>query len=220
LIRLRGSLIAISTFFAIVSLYMVIDQRPVPASSAGLTTTTTTIGQTTTIPADNRLCGLAQHLAASLPQEQTAVTRAMQDFYTEVATFTEGDVQGDFIAASRFYTEVNNIGAKANWDVNRIVSNNDGARWRALMIGTPTGVQESRQAVRDLCRTNLPDPPSIEVDYAGRITDPILARLLAPADKEIIHLAPPPETAPDQPAANPSDTSTPATSPPTSVPAH
>ena len=117
----------------------------------------------------------------------------MSDFYGTVATFTEDDMRGDFVAAARFYTEVNDIATKANWDINRIVTNNDGARWRALMTGTPTGVQEARQDVIDLCRTKLPDPPSIEVDYAGRITDPRLARLLAPVDKEIVYLPPPPD---------------------------
>ena len=198
LIRLRGTIIAISTFFAIVSLFVIIDQRPVqPLSSTGVQTTTTTRVTATTIPIDNRLCGLAQRLVATLTQDQREVVPAMKDFYSMVATFTEDDMRGDFVAASRFYTEVNDIATKANWDINRIVTNNDGARWRALMTGTPTGVQEARQDVLDLCRTKLPDPPSIEVDYAGRITDPILARLLAPGDKEIIYLPPSSESPSD-----------------------
>lgn len=201
-IRLRGTVIAISTFFAIVSLYVVIDQRPAhPVSSSDRQTTTTAprAAAATTIPIDNRLCGLAQRLVAALPTGQPAIAQAMQDFYTEAATFTEGDLRGDVIAAARFCTEVNDIAVKANWDIDRIVRNNDGARWRALMTGTPTGVQEARQDLRDLCRTNLPDPPFIEVDSAGRIRDPALARLLAPVDKEIHPPPPPPEPTPDGP---------------------
>ena len=205
-IRLRGTVIAISTFFAIVSLYVVIDQRPAhPASSSDRQTTTTTprAAPATTIPIDNRLCGLAQRLVATLPTDQQAIAGAMQDFYTEAATFTEGDLRGDVIAAGRFYTEVNDIAVKANWDIDRIVRNNDGARWRALMTGTPTGVQEARQDLRDVCRANLPDPPSIEVDSAGRIRDPTLAKLLGPVDKEIHRPPPPPETTPDEPNTAP-----------------
>ena len=195
-IRLRGTVIAISTFFAIVSLYVIIDQRPArPVSTADdETSTTTRSSAATTIPIDNRLCGLAQRLLSALPKDQPAVAVALQGFYTEAATFTEGDVQGDFIAASRFYKDVNDIAIKANWDVDRIVRNNDGVRWKALLTGTATGVQESRKDVRDLCRVNLPDPPSIEVDSAGYIRDPRLARLLELVDKELPGNVPPPPT--------------------------
>jgi hypothetical protein len=139
----------------------------------------------TTIPIDNRLCGLAQRLVNSLPRDQPAISVAMQTFYTEAATFTDGDLRGDFTAAARFYKEVNDIAVKANWDVDRIVRNNEGGRWKALLTGTPTGVPESRQSVRDRCRINLPDPPVIEVDSAGFIRDPRLAKLLEQVDKEL-----------------------------------
>jgi hypothetical protein len=178
--------IAISTFFTIVSLYVIIDQRPArPASSADPETTTTRPVAATTIPIDNRLCGLAQRLLSSLPRDQPGIALAMQGFYTEAATFTDGDLRGDLTAAARFYKEVNDIAAKANWDVDRIVRNNDGARWKALLTGTPTGVAESRQDIRDRCRINLADPPSIEVDSAGLIRDPRLAKLLEQVDKEL-----------------------------------
>ena len=195
-IRLRGTVIAISTFFAIVSLYVIIDQRPAEPVAAATRETTTTIrpAVATTIPIDNRLCGLAQRLVTSLPKDQPAIAQAMQDFYTEAATFTEGDLRGDLIAASRFYKEVNDIAIKANWDVDRIVRNNDGARWKALLTGTPTGVQEARNDIRNLCRVNLADPPSIEVDSSGLIRDPRLAKLLEPADKELIQPAAPTTT--------------------------
>jgi hypothetical protein len=195
-IRLRGTVIAISVFFAIVSLYVIIDQRPAgPVSSAALEATTTTRPPVaTTIPIDNRLCGLTQRLVTSLPKDQPGIAQAMQDFYTEGATFTEGDLRGDLIAASRFYKDVNDIAIKANWDVDRIVRNNDGARWKALLTGTPTGVQESRKDIRDLCRVNLPDPPSIEVDAAGFIRDPRLAKLLEQVDKELPESATAPTT--------------------------
>ena len=194
-IRLRGTVIAISTFFAIVSLYVVIDQRPVPQSSADdETTLTTRLAVATTIPIDNRLCGLAQRVLAALPKDQPAIALAMQGFYTEAATFTEGDLRGDLTAASRFYKEVNDIAVKADWDVDRIVRNNDGVRWKALLTGTPTGVQEARQDIRDVCRVNLPDPPSIEVDGAGRIRDPRLAKLLEQVDKELPQSAAVPST--------------------------
>jgi hypothetical protein len=195
-IRLRGTVIAISTFFAIVSLYVIIDQRPArPVSTADTETSTTTRpAVATTIPIDNRLCGLAQRLLTSLPKDQPAIAVALQGFYTEAATFTEGDVRGDLIAASRFYKEVNDIAVKANWDVDRIVRNNDGFRWKALLTGTPTGVQESRKDIRDLCRVTLPDPPSIEVDGAGYIRDPRLAKLLEPVDKELPESTPAPAT--------------------------
>jgi hypothetical protein len=197
-IRLRGTVIALSTFFAIVSLYVIIDQRPAGqlSTSDSQTSTTTKPAVATTIPIDNRLCGLAQRLLTALPKDQPAITVALQDFYTEAATFTEGDVRGDLIAASRFYKEVNDIAIKANWDVDRIVRNNDGVRWKALLTGTPTGVQEARKDIRDLCRVNLPDPPSIETDGAGYIRDPRLAKLLEPVDKELAGSppAPPPTT--------------------------
>ncbi|TML10562.1 MAG: hypothetical protein E6G39_16250 [Actinobacteria bacterium] len=195
-IRLRGTVIAISTFFAIISLYVIIDQRPAEPVAAAARETTTTIrpAVATTIPIDNRLCGLAQRLVTSLPKDQPAIAQAMQDFYTEAATFTEGDLRGDLIAASRFYKEVNDIAIKANWDVDRIVRNNDGARWKALLTGTPTGVQEARNDIRNLCRVNLADPPSIEVDSSGLIRDPRLAKLLEQADKELIQSAAPTTT--------------------------
>jgi len=194
-IRLRGTVIAISTFFAIVSLYVIIDQRPVPQSSADdETTLTTRLAVATTIPIDNRLCGLAQRLLAALPKDQPAIALAMQGFYTEAATFTDGDLRGDLTAASRFYKEVSDIAVKANWDVDRIVRNNDGVRWKALLTGTPTGVQEARKDIRDLCRVNLPDPPSIEVDGAGLIRDPRLAKLLEQVDKELPESATAPST--------------------------
>ena len=121
----------------------------------------------------------------AMPKDQPAIAVAMQGFYTEAATFTDGDLHGDLIAAARFYKEVNDIAVKATWDVDRIVRNNDGARWKALLTGTPTGVAESRQDIRDRCRVNLPDPPSIEVDSAGLIRDPRLAKLLEQVDKEL-----------------------------------
>ena len=195
-IRLRGTVIAISVFFAIVSLYVIIDQRPAgPVSTAAVEATTTTRpAVATTIPIGNRLCGLTQRLVTSLPKDQPGIARSMQDFYTEAATFTEGEVRGDLIAASRFYKEVNDIAIKANWDVGTIVRNNDGPRWKALLTGTPTGIQESRKDIRDLCRVNLPDPPSIEVDAAGFIRDARLAKLLQQVDKELPESATAPTT--------------------------
>ena len=186
-IRLRGTVIAISTFFTIVSLYVIIDQRPArPASSdPEAQTTTRPVAAATTIPVDNRLCGLAQRLLSSIPKDQPGIALAMQNFYTEAATFTDGDLRGDLTAAARFYKEVNDIAVKANWDFDRIVRNNDGARWKALLTGTPTGVPEARQDVLDRCRINLADPPSIEVDSAGLIRDPRLAKLLEQVDKEL-----------------------------------
>jgi hypothetical protein len=186
-IRLRGTVIAISIFFTIVSLYVVIDQRPAgPASTSGnATTTTLRLTVATTIPIDNRLCGLAQRVRDSLPRDQPGVTVAMQNFYTEASSFTDGDLRGDLAAAARFYKEVNDIAAKANWDVDRIVRNNEGARWKALLTGTPTGVGEARAAIAARCRINLPDPPSIELDSTGQIRDPRLAKLLEPPDKEL-----------------------------------
>jgi hypothetical protein len=196
-IRLRGTVIAISTFFTIVSLYVIIDQRPArPASSDPDTQTTTRPVAATTIPIDNRLCGLAQRLLSSLPKDQPGIAVAMQGFYTEAATFTDGDLRGDLIAAARFYKEVNDIAVKANWDVDRIVRNNDGARWKALLTGTPTGVAEARQGIRDRCRINLADPPSIELDSAGLIRDPRLAKLLEQVDKELPESATAPTTLP------------------------
>ena len=170
-----------------VSLYVIIDQRPARPVSADVETSTTTrpVDVATTIPIDNRLCGLAQRLLNSLPKDQPGIAIAMQGFYTEAATFTDGDLRGDLTAAARFYKEVNDIAVKANWDVDRIVRNNDGARWKALLTGTPTGVAESRKAIRDRCRVNLADPPSIEVDGAGYIRDPRLAKLLGQVDKEL-----------------------------------
>ncbi|HUP74809.1 MAG TPA: hypothetical protein VM282_17330 [Acidimicrobiales bacterium] len=187
-IRLRGTVIAISTFFTIVSLYVIIDQRPAGPASSGDPGTSTTLRPATvatTIPIDNRLCGLAQRLLNSLPRDQPAIAVAMQIFYTEAATFTDGDLRGDLTAAARFYKEVNDIAVKANWDVDRIVRNNEGGRWKALLTGTPTGVPEARQSIRDRCRINLPDPPIIEVDSAGFIRDPRLAKLLEQVDKEL-----------------------------------
>ena len=198
-IRLRGTIVAISTFFTIVSLYVVIDQVPPPSvlTSEKQAAETTRPVSATAIPIDNRLCGLAQRLLVSLPQDEPSVARAMQDFYTEAASFTDGDIHGEFVAASRFYKEVNDIATKANWDIDRIVRANEGSRWKALLTGTPTGVEESRNDIRLRCRANLPAPPSIEVDGSGRIRDPLLAKLLAPIDKEI-RRAPPPEPETEQ----------------------
>jgi len=199
-VRLRGTIVAISTFFTIVALYVVIDQVPPPSvesapqqQSAGLSRAVVS----TTIPIDNRLCGLAQRVLDALPQDEPGVVRAMADFFTEAATFTDGDLHGDFVAASRYYREVNDIARKADWDIDRIVRNNDGPRWRALLTGIPTGVEESRNDLRVTCRANLPPPPSIEVDRSGRILDPELAKLLAPPDKEIHRPPPEPEAEPD-----------------------
>jgi hypothetical protein len=186
-IRLRGTIIAISTFFTIVSLYVIIDQRPAgPASDTDRTPTTTVRQSTaTTIPIDNRLCGAAQRVRDSAPRDQPGLARVMQDFYTEASTFTEGDLRGDLLAAARFYKEVNDIAVKANWDVDRIVRNNEGARWKALLTGTPTGVDEARAAIAARCRITLPDPPVIELDSTGQIRDQRLAKLLEQPDKEL-----------------------------------
>jgi hypothetical protein len=186
-IRLRGTVIAVSVFFTIVSLYVIIDQRPAgPAPSAdSATSTTVRLTAATTIPIDNRLCGLAQRVRDSLPRDQPSITVAMRDFYTEASSFTDGDIRGDLTAAARFYKEVNDIAAKANWDVDRIVRNNDGARWKALLTGTPTGVAEARGAIAARCRISLPDPPVIELDSNGQIRDQRLAKLLEQPDKEL-----------------------------------
>jgi hypothetical protein len=186
-IRLRGTVIAVSIFFTIISLYVIIDQRPAGPESTRDTPTSTTLrlNAATTIPIDNRLCGLAQRVRDSLPRDQPGITAAMRDFYTEAASFTDGDLRGDLSAAARFYKEVSDIGAKANWDVDRIVRNNDGARWKALLTGTPTGVAEARAAIAARCRIALPDPPAIEVDSTGQIRDPRVAKLLDVPDKEL-----------------------------------
>jgi hypothetical protein len=186
-IRLRGTVIAISIFFTIVSLYVIIDQRPAGPASTPDAATSTTVRFTaaTTIPIDNRLCGLAQRVRNSLPRDQSAIALAMQEFYTEASTFTDGELRGDLLAAARFYKEVNDVAVKANWDIDRIVRNNDGARWKALLTGNPTGVGEARAAIANRCRVTLPDPPSIELDSAGYIRDPRLARLLEQPDKEL-----------------------------------
>ena len=115
-------------------------------------TTTRPAGDDADIPLDNRMCGLAQRIILSLPPSEPEALQALEGFYTELATFTEGELHGEFAAASRFYREVNVIGRKAEWDLDRIVRNKDGDRWRALMTGMPTGVEESRLAVRDRCR--------------------------------------------------------------------
>ena len=197
-VRLRGTVVAISTFFAIVSLYMIIDQQPAaPVSSPAVNPRTTLEAPVvSTIPVDNRLCALAQRLMESLPDDEPAIALAMQDFYAEVASFTQGDLRGEFSAASRYYREVNEIAVKAKWDVDAIVRNNDGARWRALLTGTPTGVEESREVVRERCRVHLAPPPFIEVYGRGRISDPRLAKLLEPVDREIHR--PPPEPEPSE----------------------
>ena len=205
-VRLRGTIVAISTFFTIVALYVVIDQVPPPSVEAApqeQSSSSTSVVVSTTIPIDNRLCGLIQRVLDELPQDEPGVVRAMADFFTEAATFTDGDLHGDFVAASRYYREVNDIARKADWDIDRIVRNNDGPRWRALLTGTPTGVEESRNDLRVTCRANLPAPPSIEVDRSGRIIDPELAKLLAPPDKEIHRAPPEPEPEPDTMTATP-----------------
>ena len=186
-IRLRGTIIAISTFFMLVSLYVIIDQRPAgPEASVDTEAQTTTrLTAATTIPIDNRLCGLAQRVRNSLPRDQPAIAVAMQDFYTEASSFTEGDLRGDLSAAARYYKDVNDIAIKTNWDVDRIVRNNDGARWKALLTGTPTGVAEAQAAITARCRVTMPDPPKIELDSAGLIRDPRLAKLLEQVDKEL-----------------------------------
>jgi hypothetical protein len=65
------------------------------------------------------------------------------------------------------------------------VRNNDGARWKALLTGTPTGVAEARAAIAARCRIALPDPPAIELDGSGQIRDPRVAKLLEEPDKEL-----------------------------------
>ncbi|MEO8697357.1 MAG: hypothetical protein ABI658_27895 [Acidimicrobiales bacterium] len=204
--RVRGTVIAIATFVLIVALTVTFDEGPVkPAASMDPPPSSLVVATVpTTIPVENRLCGLAQRLVESLPEEESEISFAMQGFYTEAASFTEGDLRGDLIAAARFYTEVNDIARKADWDVDRIVADKDGDRWRALLTGTPTGVEESRRQVREDCRTNLPEPPFIELDWSGRIRDSRLARLLEPVNREIY--APPaePDPAPaDEPIESP-----------------
>ena len=182
------------------ALYVVIDQAPPPsigAASQEQSPGSPTVVVSTTIPIDNRLCGLIQRVLDDLPQDEPGVVRAMADFFTKAATFTEGDLRGDFVAASRYYREVNDIARKADWDIDRIVRNNDGPRWRALLTGIPTGVEESRNDLRVTCRANPPAAPSIEVDRSGRILDPVLAKLLASVDKEIHRPPPEPEPEPD-----------------------
>ena len=187
-IRLRGTVIAISTFFAMVSLYVIIDQRP-----AGP--------------------GVVRHRHARPPHVRTrgdddthrqSTVRARATFAQRAAQRPAGRSRSRCRPSTpkrqpsptatcgaisrrqrRFYKEVNDIAVKANWDVDRIVRNNDGARWKALLTGTPTGVVEARQAIRDRCRVNLPEPPSIEVDSTGQIRDPRLAKLLEQVDKEL-----------------------------------
>ena len=88
-VRLRGTIVFVSTFLTIVALYVVIDQVPPPPVLASVqpAAATTRPGTTdSTIPVDNRLCGLAQRLLIALPQDEPGVARAMQDFYTEAAS--------------------------------------------------------------------------------------------------------------------------------------
>ena len=193
--RLRGTIVAMSTLLTIVSLFMIIDQRSsaqIERADAATQTTQPHEAAVVTAPLDNRICGLANRVMTSLPPNESDTLRALQTFYADVATFTEGELHGDFDAASRFYKEVNEIGRKADWDLDRIVRNKDGDRWRALMTGTPTGVEESRQAIRDRCRLEPPAPPSIPTDGRGHILDQHVARLLAPAEREIYRPPPPP----------------------------
>jgi hypothetical protein len=179
-----------------VALFMIIDQRsPTRIGASDAATPSTTVpptGVEPSIPLDNRICGLAQRVLLSLPPGQPEAVHALAGFYGELATFTDGELRGDFAAAGRFYKEVDDIGRKGQWDLDRIVRNRDGDRWRALMTGMPTGVQESRVAVRDRCRIEPPEPPSIEIDARGRIVDPLIAKLLAPAEREIYRPPPPP----------------------------
>ena len=109
----------------------------------------------------------------------------MEGFYGEAALFTEGDLHGNIDAARRYYTQLNDIGGRGNWDVARIVNNKDGDRWRALIISAPPGVEESRSAVRDLCRVELPPAPLVALNSDGSIADPALRRLLDPLDREL-----------------------------------
>jgi hypothetical protein len=192
-IRLRGTVVAVSTLLTIVSLVMIFDQRaPGATTEAATPTSTPTEAVTVTAPLDNRICGLATRVITALPPNEPDSVRTLEGFYTDLATFTDGELHGDFLAASRFYKEVNDIGRKAEWDLDRIVRNNDGDRWRALMTGMPTGVQESRHVIRDRCRIEPPEPPSIATDARGRILDPLIAQKLAAPEREILRPPPPP----------------------------
>jgi hypothetical protein len=200
-IRLRGTIVAVSTLLTIVSLFMIFDQRsPAAPTDAATPTSIPHEGVTVTAPLDNRICGLANRVITALPSDEPDSVRTLEGFYTDLATFTDGELHGDFLAASRFYREVDDIGRKADRDLDRIVRNNDGDRWRALMTGVPTGVQESRHVIRDRCRVEPPEPPSIATDARGRILDPLIATKLAPAEREIVRPPPPPpaETAPPE----------------------
>jgi hypothetical protein len=70
-----------------------------------------------TIPLDNRLCALAQRVVSTLPADEPGIVRAVLALYAEAVTFTEGDLRGDLVAASRAYKEIDDIGTKADWDV-------------------------------------------------------------------------------------------------------
>lgn len=127
----------------------------------------------------------------------------MLDLYAEITTFADGDMRGDFVAASRAYREISDIGTRAGWDVVRIAQNKDGDRWRALLTRPPAGVEESRAVILDRCRILVPPPPSIEVVSRGRIRDSALASLLGPSSREI-YVPAAPSTAEEEPPSAPS----------------
>ena len=191
-IRLRGSVVAISTFFAIVALYLIIDNRDTTqfavATSAATRTNpaaTVPLGVATTIPIDNRLCGLAERLGIPDNADMATTSRALLTFYTEAAQFTQAELHGNVDAARRYYADLIDVGTRGGWDVQRIVRNKEGDRWRALVAASPAGLDEARSAVLELCRVTLPPPPLVELDSNGEIKDPALRKLLAQVDKEL-----------------------------------
>lgn len=162
-----------------------------PSTTRAATGTTST-----TIPPANRLCGLAQRTAPQTEGKSDAdAAKVMLAFYTEAASFTEGELHADLAAAERYYKTLVEIGSKGNWDVRQIVKNKQGDRWRQLVTAPPPGVDGARSSVQQICRIRLIPPPLVAVNADGLIADPALRALLEPKDIELPPWSLPPTTA-------------------------
>lgn len=192
-IRLRGTIVAVFVLVTVAIIYSYLDTEPVrgaaPTPTEPDTPAAAPVPPTTrvnTIPVTNRLCGMAQRAATeSASKGVIEAARVLEGFYGEAAGFTDGPLKAELVAAHRYYKDLNTIGAKGNWDAATIVRNQDGERWRQLIAGTPTGVNEARSAIEAQCRLQLPAAPTTPVGSDGRILDPRLRALLDPKDKEL-----------------------------------
>ncbi len=174
--------ILIAVLFVRISEY---GQDEEVSAATGPTTTTSTSSTTSTsappsaivsaLSGVRTLCESATEFieASNTDIEYPGKTQQLaEEFYVKVNESVGAQVQLEFDAALRYYTEYNDLAEPYVYNGLDILRSDGGQRWALLAAGEPPGVEATRANVAFLCDgIEIPEPPLMSTRELDRLTD-------------------------------------------------